>query len=114
MRSKAANGGLPEPPPGELVRVVSCAHLTCGADTRVRLPAELPAAALRRVVCSGCGRSFECRLVAEVSAPRSGAGEDGRHGWLDRHPGRAWRLLSIPIAAVAVIAILALIRALGG
>lgn len=98
---------------GEPVRVVQCSHLTCGHQTRVRLPGALPAEAVRCVVCGGCGRTFECHMVQEVdeSAPR--AARSARE-WLEGRPGHLWQMLSIPIAAAAVIGVLLLIRALGG
>jgi hypothetical protein len=92
------NGGFPEPPAGESVRVVRCTHTTCGGETRIRLPRELPAEAVRRVVCDGCGHAYECER-AEAVGRGSGA-------------SRAWRLVSIPIAAAAVIGALLLIRGL--
>jgi hypothetical protein len=92
------NGGFPEPPAGESVRVVRCTHTTCGSETRIRLPRQLPAEAVRRVVCDGCGHAYECERAEEVGRG-SGA-------------SRAWRLVSIPIAAAAVIGALLLIRGL--
>jgi hypothetical protein len=121
------NGGFPEPLPGEPVRQVLCRHDACGAETRVRIPFALPVEAVRRVVCEGCGRAFECDGVEETAAaapepapaPASGA-EPAAPGaqastsrvpaWLSDPDSRAWRYLSIPIAAAAVIAALALIQ----
>jgi len=108
------NGGFPEPPAGEPVRVVRCSHLTCGRDTRIRLPRGLPADAVRRVVCDGCGRTYDCHLVEEIEARgvASALAAPPRR-WLELPPGRAWRIASIPIAAAAVIGALLLIRGLG-
>lgn len=52
------NGGFPEPPADEPVRVVRRAHAACGAETRIRIPAALPERAVRRVVCGGCRQSY--------------------------------------------------------
>jgi hypothetical protein len=70
----------------------------------VRLPRELPARAVRRVVCDGCRQPFQCDSPQEVDAstavPR----------WLSNPESRVWRYLSIPIAIAAVIVALVLIR----
>ncbi len=61
------NGGFPEPPLGEPVRIVRCRH-DCGAETAVRIPAYLPAAIVQRVICSGCGaelRAFDPALLRQ-------------------------------------------------
>jgi hypothetical protein len=110
------NGGFPEPPVGEPVRVVSCSHQACGSETRVRLPGRLPAGTVRRVVCGGCGQAYECGQVEDVeavappvappAAPAPPAAEP------PRGQGRAWRLVSIPIAAAAVVGALLVIRGL--
>lgn len=63
------NGGFPDPPAGEPIRVVRRAHAECGAETRIRLPASLPESVVRRVVCDGCRRSFEIRPAAAPAAP---------------------------------------------
>jgi hypothetical protein len=99
------NGGFPEPPAGEPVRVVRSSHLTCGTETRIRLPRQLPAEAVRRVVCDGCGHAYASQEVEEIEAARGG-------GSPDRRPGRAWRIASVPIAAAAVLGALLLIRGL--
>ena len=94
------NGGFPEPPAGGVVRVVRAQHEACGRATRVRLPVHLPAGAVRRVVCQGCARAFETPEVEEVELldPAKGDGAPVEA----RRPG--WHYLSIPVAAVAVIA----------
>lgn len=61
-----SNGGFPEPPQGALFRVVKAEHDVCGHATRVRLPAHLPASAVRRVVCAACATPFEALSVEEV------------------------------------------------
>jgi hypothetical protein len=103
----AQNGGFPEPLAGEPVRLVRCRHETCGTSTRVRVPRALPALAVRRVVCEECRQPFACEaddggVVAAVSVGRS---------WSQ---GRAWKYLSIPLAAAAVIVALILIQGSGG
>jgi hypothetical protein len=116
------NGGFPEPPAGMPVRVVRAAHEACGTDTRVRLPAPVPARAVRRVVCDGCARPFACEAVEETApeaaqppppSPRRSFLDglrDRQPLWLDMPPGRLWKLLSIPLAAAAVIVGLLLIQ----
>ena len=108
MRAERGNGGFPEPPPGEPVRIVRCSHLTCGRETRIRLPGTLPTEAVRRVVCDGCGRTYDCHLVEEIEAPGGAPGATAPRS--ERPGGRAWRIASVPIAAVAVIGVLLLIR----
>ncbi len=119
--SAPVNGGFPEPPDGDPVRVVRTSHRACGRETRVRLPAELPTDVVRRVVCQGCAQPFEVPAVAEAEAsaeaaappppPASAPTSPGdRAGWLRDPRSRAWRYLSVPIAAIAVVAILLLIQ----
>jgi hypothetical protein len=107
----AGNGGFPEPPAGEPVRVVRCAHAACGDETRIRLPERLPARVVRRVVCAGCGDAYNTDS-AEDAGPVTAAvaATERRPGWLRRPPGRVWRAITIPIAAAAVIATLLLVR----
>jgi hypothetical protein len=115
------NGGFPEPLAGEAVRLVRCEHYTCGAATRVRLPRELPAKVVRRVVCDGCRQPFECDQVLDI-----GVVEPTRlmrthlrlmriqvPGWPFHPEGRTWRYLSVPVAAAAVIGVMALIQGSG-
>lgn len=112
------NGGFPEPPVGMPVRVVRAAHESCGVETRVRIPGAIPARAVRRVVCEHCARAFECEGVDDAadgggwlpSLPDFSALRPRRPGWLDATPGRVWGLLSVPLAAAAVIAGLILIQ----
>ena len=92
-----SNGGFPEPPAGLAVRVLSARHDVCGERTRLRVPAVLPARAVRRVVCHGCAQTFATEGLSE---PRP---------WLD--PGsRTWRYVSVPVAAGAVVGGLLLIQ----
>ena len=84
------NGGFPEPPAGEPVRAVRSSHLTCGTETRIRLPRQLPAEAVRRVVCDGCGHAYASQEVEEIEAPSVAAAPAApRGGSPDRRPGRA-------------------------
>jgi hypothetical protein len=102
-----ANGGFPEPPSGEPVRVIAARHDGCAAATRVRLPRTVPARAVRRVRCSECSRDFDAGAVEDVTAP-----PPRRLSLLDRFDpsGRAWRLASLGLAAAAVAGGLLLIQ----
>lgn len=107
------NGGFPEPPGGERVRVVRSLHPGCGAETRIRLPRVLPPAAVRRVVCDRCERAYLCGGTV-LSEPRIRL-----PSWIPRptvpDPGsRAWWTAAAPLAAVAVIGGLLLVRAVDG
>ena len=109
------NGGFPEPLAGEPIRQVRCRHEACGTDTRVRIPFALSAEAVRRVACEGCGQVFDCDGVVDETAAESPSSvaeprRSGVPGWLSDPDSRAWRYLSIPIAAAAVIGALALIQ----
>jgi hypothetical protein len=110
----ADNGGFPEPPAGEAVRLVRCEHDACGAATRVRLPRVLHAKAVRRVVCEGCREPFECDDVLDLGvawpARPSRTQVSGRRFSPE---GRAWRYLSVPVAAAAVVGAMALIQGWG-
>ncbi|HSJ18457.1 MAG TPA: hypothetical protein VK920_10215 [Solirubrobacterales bacterium] len=106
----AGNGGFPEPPAGERAREVLSAHPACGAETRVRLPERLPARVVRRVVCAGCGQTYEADRVRAAGPAAPGPAAPRPPGWLARPPGRLWRVIAIPIAAAAVIATLVLAR----
>jgi hypothetical protein len=120
------NGGFPEPPAGIPVRVVRASHVVCGGETRVRLPGPVPARAVRRVICEHCERPFECEAVEGGAATFSvgAAGEASPsparrlslpsltlpavrmpewRRWLTAPPDRIWRILSVPLAAAAVI-----------
>jgi hypothetical protein len=121
-----SNGGFPEPPAGMPVRVVRAAHDACGAVTRVRLPAPVPARAVRRVVCDRCARPFACEAVEVTATPEAARKappprpsrvrrlldglRDRQPLWFDLPPGRLWKLVSIPLAAAAVIVGLLLIQ----
>lgn len=118
--------------------MVRAEHDACGSETRIRLPGYLSPAAVRRVVCRGCAQTFETPGVEELkllgtetangplvrtaaadpiaaAAEPAPAAERARARWLApswlRDPGsRAWRLASIPVAAVAVACGLLLIQ----
>jgi len=98
-----SNGGFPEPPAGEPVRLVRARHDACGESTRVRVPPALPARAVRRVVCDSCHQPFECDGADDggVVKPRESTGT------------RLWKYLSIPVAAAVVIVALILIQGSG-
>jgi len=131
------NGGFPEPPAGEPVRLARAQHSTCGEATRIRLPGTLPARTVRRVVCDSCWQPYECDaergevedLGCHLFAPPRPDG-DGALGlghprpptfrlkrpraphWLSgpAPDGRAWRIGSVIVAAIAVIVVLSLIQ----
>jgi hypothetical protein len=135
MHAHAENGGFPEPPAGEPQRLVRTLHPACGTETRLRLPSALSARAVRRVVCEHCEASFECEAVEELrllsareaaaygrppATPTARASTAFR---LPRPPRPAlpdlrvpsfdslpWRVGSVIVAAIAVVAILALIQ----
>ena len=108
------NGGFPEPPNGEAVRLVRCEHGSCGAATRVRLPRVLSATVVRRVVCDGCREPFECDHVLDVGVVHpTRADPSPLPGGPSSLRGRAWQYLSVPFAAVMVGGALALIQGLG-
>ena len=105
------------PVAGEAVRLVRCEHEACGAATCVRLPLQLPAKAVRRVVCDGCRQPFECDYVLDdgvvgpgVLAPGLPLPHTQAPPQLFSPEGRAWRYLSVPVAAAAVIGALILIQ----
>lgn len=108
------NGGFPEPLAGEAVRLVRCRHNACGAATRVRLPQVLPATVVRHVVCDSCRESFESDQIFDVGVAHPLRPDPAQvsSGLFFPH-GRAWRYLSIPIAAAVVGGALALIERLG-
>lgn len=129
MELRDLNGGFPEPPAGDPVRIVRTAHPACGGETRIRLPGCLPPRAVRRVVCERCELPFSCDAVEELDAApalatagAAGAGvaeppaATGRRELRARLPGlpppesRGWRWLGIPLAAIAVVAVLILIQ----
>jgi hypothetical protein len=112
---ETTNGGFPEPPPGAPVRVVRAEHGACGAETRLRLPSQLPAAAVRRVVCQGCAQPYEAPVVEELELIDPDATSRGRLlSWLRDPRSRTFRLASLGVGAAAVIGALALIQGPGG
>src|SRR4051812_36185900 len=66
LPENALNGGLPEPPASEAVRVIDAHHDACGAATRVRLPGTLSPRAVRRFHCAGCAAAFVAQHIEEV------------------------------------------------
>ncbi|MET0926706.1 MAG: hypothetical protein ABWY90_04945 [Solirubrobacterales bacterium] len=66
LPERPSNGGLPEPPAGEPVRIVAARHDACGAETRVRLPGSLSLSAVRRFHCARCAAAFETSRVEEI------------------------------------------------
>lgn len=138
------NGGFPEPPLSDPVKIVSAVHTTCGKVTGVRLPVCVPTRAVQRMHCPSCAVDFDTLAVEElgimdpqarqavaaavgtpaaapapaVKAPRSFSiprierrrGGDRRQGATFNAQGRVWKLVSIPLAAFAVVAGLALLQ----
>jgi hypothetical protein len=100
LHEAPGNGGFPEPPPDADIRIVRARHDACGAQTRVRLPHAIPARAVRRLRCEGCEQQFEAAKVEELEAPARR---------FDPSSG-AWKLASIPVAALLVIGALLLIQ----
>ncbi len=137
LPDQKANGGYFEPPAEVAARFVRAHHDACGADTRVRLPETVPARAVRRLRCSGCQQAFETAAATDVepeTSPAAAATTEAAGGRRFRLPAlaklsadfdprnlnlklpkvdpesRSWKLLSIPLAAVAVIAALILLQ----
>lgn len=71
MEPQLSNGGFPEPPGGEPVRVVRTSHQRCGGETRIRLSGYLPPRAVRRVVCARCEERYECGEAEELATTES-------------------------------------------
>src|SRR5436190_22522137 len=72
LPENALNGGLPEPPASEAVRVIDAHHDACGASTRVRLPGTLSPRAVRRFHCAGCASAFETAQINEIELRMNG------------------------------------------
>ena len=98
MDNARNNGGFPAPREGEPVRLLSAHHETCSATTRIRLPRAVPSRAVRRVVCERCDRPFEPASVVEQAISAAPAKR--------RISRDTWRWLGLPIAALAVLAVL--------
>jgi hypothetical protein len=130
-RSAGANGGFPEPAPGERVRVIRRPHARCGSEVRVRVPARLPEQSVRRVLCERCDERFDVTPADAVgraaTAPRGPL--DALRGRLpvglpttDRLPAlprprlpqiprsRLWAWASVPLALAGGIVGLSLIQ----
>ena len=107
MDRATSNGGFPLPPDGDPVRVVSCRHAACAGETRVRLPAVVPARAVRRVTCQRCAQPYAPELVQVVPERRAAA---PRRRPRIAAPTPTWHWLALPIAAAAVVAVLLAVR----
>jgi len=119
----SGNGGFPLPAPGGPQRVVEAMHGGCSKSTRVSLPAVLPLRTVRRVVCEHCENLFDASEVVEV---RQGLGRRLRAAMsaipaMPALPAASapslsvpsrfdLRWLTLPIAALAVFAILSLLN----
>ncbi len=106
------------------MRLVAAHHDACDGDTRVSLPQAVPAQAVRRVICDRCSIAFAPAGVAELPRPGlhgialpslslpslqlpSLSLPEFRRPFL---PAFEWRWVSLAVAAVAVIAILSVVR----
>ncbi|UJA20977.1 hypothetical protein HJD18_12650 [Thermoleophilia bacterium SCSIO 60948] len=131
------NGGLPLPLEGSAARVLAAVHDACGSVTAIRLPAVLSGTAIRRVSCSGCSEAYACgplvdlgiETAVDAPAPRRHARRSlptlpslpslpslprRRRSSGSASPmsprERLLRVAAIPLAGVAVLAILIAIR----
>lgn len=104
-----ANGGFPLPAPSDSRRVVEATHVGCAQRTRVSLPAVLPLDAVRRVFCEDCEQLVDASAVTEV---RPSVVERVRAlaPAMPATPSIDPRWLTLPVAAVAVWAILGLLN----
>lgn len=107
MDRTTVNGGFPTPPATGAVRLVRARHERCGRETRVRLPAPLPAQIVRRVVCEGCAEAYHPSAVVEQDIERRAR----RLRDMARHPAPgAWRYVSVPVAGLVVLGTLTAIQ----
>lgn len=126
------NGGFPEPPLSEPVKIVSAVHEACGLPTGCRLPLAVPSRAVRRMHCATCDLDFNTEQVDELGTiepqarqavaaavaalPGAKGGPRTKPSFsLPKRPsfnprGRVWQLASLPLAAVAVVSTLALLQ----
>ena len=95
VNQATGNGGFPLPAPGGRERVVETTHAACSGRTRVSLPAALSSRVVRRVVCDNCEELYETEEVVEV--------REGRKRF-------DFRWLTLPVAALAVLAVLSLVN----
>ena len=79
------------------MRLVASHHDACGGETRVRLPRAVPSRAVRRVVCDRCEQPYEPPRVEEATEPFA-------------RRTVSWRWLSLPVAGVAVLAVLSAVQ----
>lgn len=105
MELRSTNGGFPEPPLGDPVRVIRAVHPACGREARIRLPGYLPSRAVKRAVCGRCDQSFACEGVEELDAAPA-----ARSLALPSPQSPVWRWIGIPLAAAIVVAALVLLQ----
>lgn len=137
LAETSENGGFPEPPATEPIRVIAARHDVCGTDTRVRLPGSVPARAVRRLSCSRCAQPFTAQAVEDRGLEEVEQAADSRQRTMPRlraasmiralkprlakptielrlavlNPSsRTWRAAGVPLAAVAVVGGLLLIQ----
>ena len=108
MIPATANGGFPLPAPGGPKRVVVATHSGCAAATRVSLPAALPSRSVRRIFCERCERLCEAAAVIEVKPSPA----ERLRSLVPAMPSVSMdlRWLTLPVAAVAVFAVLSLLN----
>jgi hypothetical protein len=113
LTEHAVNGGFPEPVRGIRARALHARHESCGAETRVVIPAVLSGRAVRRVRCQGCGEQFEADSVTEAgrfAVPSLARLRDGVSLPPFDPSSRTWQLASLPVAAALVVGGLLLIQ----
>ena len=113
LTEHALNGGFPETVRGVRVRALRARHESCGAETRVVIPAVLSAGAVRRVRCQGCGEHYEADSVTEAgrfAVPSVARLREGVSLPPFDPSSRAWQMASVPVAAVLVVGGLLLIQ----
>jgi hypothetical protein len=95
------------------VRVVRALHEACGAPTSVRLPSVIPADAVHRLRCAGCDQSYMTETVTELGVEGDRDGGRLHLPTINLSEG-PWRFVSVPVAALAVIAVLMLVEGQDG
>ena len=116
MNHPTGNGGFPLPASGRAERVIESSHAACSGRTRVRLPATLPTRVVRRIVCDHCEAAYDASELVEVR-PRTRRLKAALPAMpplslpqVTLPSGLDARWLTLPVAALAVFAILTLVR----
>ncbi len=111
MDRAQANGGLPRPRQTEPVRVLETEHQGCGHTTRMRIPPELPAHAIKSVVCTGCAQRFTPSELTDCGIDSGQPANDARADQPSGPPSVRWTSLR-RVLALALLALVAPIPAL--